>query len=82
MKNDKSKIKRGDVVRLTKTRRSLGRCRPVGKVLNVSSDAQDNPIASVHWADNDRVEVLSLAWLEIFEPVGAWEISDTGITNA
>jgi len=82
MENNKSKVKRGDIVRLTKTRRSGGRCRPVGKVLNVSSDAQDNPVASVHWADNDRVEVLSLAWLEIFEPVGAWEIINRDITNA
>jgi hypothetical protein len=51
-------FKRGDKVRL------IMAGQPIGKVLNISTDALNNPIASVHWLDNGRVEVMSLSWLK------------------
>jgi hypothetical protein len=70
MKNDKNKIKRGDLVRVTPYGKAIG------KVLNVSSDVLGNPIASIIFSDNDRVEVMSLKWLELFRAGSVWDIID------
>ena len=72
----KHNIKRGDLVRVTPHGKA------VGKVLNVSSDILGNPIASVLFSDNDRVEVMSLKWLELFEADSVWDIINRDVTNA
>ena len=76
MKNDKNKIKRGDLVRVVSNKTA------VGKVLNVSSDALGNPIASILFSDSDRVEVMSLKWLEIFKAGSVWDIINKEIPDA
>ena len=72
----KHNIKRGDLVRVVFYKEA------VGKVLNVSSDALGNPIASILFSDSDRVEVLSLKWLEFFEADSVWDIINKEISNA
>ncbi len=72
----KQSIKRGDLVRVTPYGKAIG------KVLNVSSDAMGIPIASIIFSDNDRVEVMALKWLEIFEADSVWDIINRDVTNA